>query len=152
MIDRASNSASLASSSFGLLFFQEKSSSERGFLFVRFKMRSLVNARRGTRVQARTIQHHVAGCTSHLRPLVSGFMAATLLTLNMSDASAAGSMVLTGPARVVDGDTLVIDKERIRLFGIDAPESKQLCRLGREPPPRGLGMTVSYSQQKQARC
>jgi endonuclease YncB( thermonuclease family) len=33
-----------------------------------------------------------------------------------------------GLARVVDGDTLVIGKQRIRLHGIDAPEQKQLCR------------------------
>ena len=29
--------------------------------------------------------------------------------------------------RVVDGDTLVLDDKRIRLFGIDAPEMKQSC-------------------------
>lgn len=29
---------------------------------------------------------------------------------------------LTGPARIVDGDTIVIQKTQIRLFGIDAPE------------------------------
>lgn len=35
--------------------------------------------------------------------------------------------VLTGFARVVDGDTLVIDSVRVRLEGIDAPESDQTC-------------------------
>lgn len=40
--------------------------------------------------------------------------------------------VVEGNVRVVDGDTLVIEdgkggKERIRLLGIDAPESKQMC-------------------------
>ena len=34
----------------------------------------------------------------------------------------------TGPARVVDGDTIVIAGERIRLHGIDAPELKQTCK------------------------
>lgn len=29
---------------------------------------------------------------------------------------------ITGPARIVDGDTIVIQKVQIRLFGIDAPE------------------------------
>lgn len=33
-----------------------------------------------------------------------------------------------GLARVVDGDTIVVNKARIRLFGIDAPELKQSCR------------------------
>ena len=34
---------------------------------------------------------------------------------------------ITGPARITDGDTLRIGNERIRLFGIDAPEMKQSC-------------------------
>ncbi|WP_407166602.1 thermonuclease family protein [Bradyrhizobium sp. ORS 111] len=35
---------------------------------------------------------------------------------------------LVGQASVVDGDTLEIHGTRIRLWGIDAPESTQLCR------------------------
>jgi endonuclease YncB( thermonuclease family) len=35
---------------------------------------------------------------------------------------------LSGQASVVDGDTLEIHGTRIRLWGIDAPESSQLCR------------------------
>lgn len=41
-----------------------------------------------------------------------------------------------GPAgipSVVDGDTLDLHGQRIRLWGIDAPESRQLCRRGGEP-------------------
>ena len=34
---------------------------------------------------------------------------------------------ISGPASVTDGDTLKIGSERIRLHGIDAPESKQTC-------------------------
>lgn len=34
---------------------------------------------------------------------------------------------LQGPARAIDGDTLVIGKTHIRLQGIDAPELHQLC-------------------------
>ena len=37
---------------------------------------------------------------------------------------------LSGPARVVDGDTLELGRARIRLYGIDAPESAQSCRAG----------------------
>jgi endonuclease YncB( thermonuclease family) len=35
---------------------------------------------------------------------------------------------LVGQASIIDGDTLEIHSSRIRLWGIDAPESTQLCR------------------------
>jgi endonuclease YncB( thermonuclease family) len=35
---------------------------------------------------------------------------------------------LTGWASIIDGDTLEIHGSRIRLWGIDAPESSQLCQ------------------------
>ena len=37
---------------------------------------------------------------------------------------------ISGVASVTDGDTLRIGSERIRLHGIDAPESAQSCRAG----------------------
>ncbi len=36
---------------------------------------------------------------------------------------------INGPPRVIDGDTLELYGQGIRLHGIDAPESKQLCYL-----------------------
>lgn len=46
---------------------------------------------------------------------------ALLLLASPALADAVGSPV------VIDGDTLRFDKERVRLFGIDAPEGKQSC-------------------------
>ena len=34
---------------------------------------------------------------------------------------------LSGIARVLDGDTIAINERRIRLYGIDAPETDQAC-------------------------
>ncbi len=44
----------------------------------------------------------------------------------------AGRPLITGAARVLDGDTIAIGETRIRLEGIDAPESGQTCvtRMG----------------------
>ncbi len=35
---------------------------------------------------------------------------------------------MTGTASVIDGDTIEVHSQRIRFHGIDAPESRQLCR------------------------
>ena len=37
---------------------------------------------------------------------------------------------VAGRARVIDGDTIEVQSARIRLYGIDAPESAQRCREG----------------------
>lgn len=47
--------------------------------------------------------------------------------------SAAARERLVGVPTVIDGDTLEIRGQRIRLHGVDAPESRQLCQIGGKP-------------------
>ena len=48
--------------------------------------------------------------------------------LVLAQASGVSAAEVSGPARVIDGDTLDIGTTRVRLFGIDAPESAQRCK------------------------
>jgi endonuclease YncB( thermonuclease family) len=53
---------------------------------------------------------------------------ATLAVLILGPRPIALADDLAGQASVIDGDTLEIHGTRIRLWGVDAPESSQLCR------------------------
>ena len=50
---------------------------------------------------------------------------------------------ISGPARVIDGDTIEIADERIRFHGIDAPESKQNCEWPGKTIPCGRLATTA---------
>ena len=61
----------------------------------------------------------------------------------------------TGPARVVDGDTLVVAEQKIRLYGLDAPESRQICQRDGEEWSAGKDATAWVRAQvdgKIVRC
>jgi endonuclease YncB( thermonuclease family) len=58
---------------------------------------------------------------------VRAFLGAVLLAIS----GAAFADDLIGQASVIDGDTIEIHGARVRLFGIDAPESDQLCHDAR---------------------
>jgi endonuclease YncB( thermonuclease family) len=50
------------------------------------------------------------------------------VALSLIAATAVSAAELTGQASVVDGDTIEIRSAKIRIWGIDAPESDQTCR------------------------
>jgi hypothetical protein len=52
--------------------------------------------------------------------LIAATVSASTSTVSTAD--------VTGQASVIDGNTLEIHGARIRLWGIDAPETDQLCR------------------------
>lgn len=67
----------------------------------------------------------------------------------------AAKQEIFGPARVVDGDTIVVKSSRIRLLGIDAPETKQSCTTGGMEYPCGLeakSALESKISNKPVRC
>ena len=41
----------------------------------------------------------------------------------------ANSKTILGKAKIIDGDTIHIKSNKIRLHGIDAPETKQTCKI-----------------------
>ena len=55
-----------------------------------------------------------------------------LLALALSIPAAPGAAEIIGPARVIDGQTLEIDDREIRLYGVDAPDSRQTCEWDSE--------------------
>jgi endonuclease YncB( thermonuclease family) len=61
------------------------------------------------------------------RPSPRRYLAAALIQFSMAGAGALSAV--EGVARAIDGDTLELAGERIRLWGIDAPERSQTCRL-----------------------
>ena len=48
--------------------------------------------------------------------------------LTYNDVKSEEVKIISGIAKVTDGDTIQINKKKIRLMGIDAPEKKQMCK------------------------
>ena len=48
--------------------------------------------------------------------------------LSYNDVKSEEVKIISGIAKVTDGDTIRIEEKKIRFFGIDAPEKKQQCK------------------------
>ena len=77
-----------------------------------------------------------------MRPL----LAASLLVLLLIFSGFAHARI-AGPATVTDGDSIQVSGQRIRLFGIDAPESQQLCLAGGQRWRCGSSATRALRQR-----
>jgi len=57
-------------------------------------------------------------------------VAVIIITASIA-AAVSAAQTLPTPVRVIDGDTLAMGTDRIRLWGIDAPEASQRCEANR---------------------
>ncbi len=72
--------------------------------------------------------------------------------LGLAAAPALAQEVVSGPARVIDGDIIQVDKLRVILWGVDAPERTQKCKVGSldwacyEAARTGLGELIASGE------
>jgi endonuclease YncB( thermonuclease family) len=71
------------------------------------------------------MQHMTLTPYMRIGPAAHALVIAALTITSLSSARALDP--LTGLARVIDGDTIAIGSQHIRLAGIDAPETDQVC-------------------------
>ena|SRR5260221_13506745 len=78
-----------------------------------------------------------------------------IISAFLAQAGDALSMEVSGPAVIVDGDTLWVGSQEVRIHGIDAPETSQKCQL-----PKGtwdcsgaaIAALASMIEGKAVRC
>ncbi len=61
------------------------------------------------------------------------YLRIALLSLVLFPTTSFALQDVVGVATVIDGDTIEVHSTRIRLHGVDAPESRQLCTINDKP-------------------
>jgi endonuclease YncB( thermonuclease family) len=87
--------------------------------------------------------------------LLAGLALVALLAWLRPEGGPPAQAALAGYAVVTDGDTLVLNGQRLRLEGVDAPESAQTCERSGVPWPCGADATLAlrlFLHGKVLRC
>ena len=64
-------------------------------------------------------------------------LAVAIAAVGATSAFAAAERTIAGEAQVLDGDSLIVSGERIRILDVDAPESGQFCFTRSQPVEQG---------------
>lgn len=81
-----------------------------------------------------------------MREIVTLVCFVLLLSLIVAKVERSNDERLAGVFRAVDGDSLVLGKQRLRLKGIDAPELSQTCMKDAKPWPCGLQARLALAR------
>jgi len=68
--------------------------------------------------------------SSIVKMVAAAALMAGALSFGAAPALALAQEVVAGPAKVIDGDIILVDKTRVILLGVDAPERTQKCKVG----------------------
>ena len=67
-------------------------------------------------------------------------------SLIIYSSSSFSEKIIEGKAIIIDGDTIHIGKNKIRLHGIDAPETNQTCTINNEIWNCGIESTIALEK------